>query len=43
LTSIHRFAAQAEMEAFHKDPMSLPMIMYHKNWPKNIEAMGEYF
>ncbi len=31
------------MEAFHKDPMSLPMIMYHKNWPKNIEAMGEYF
>jgi hypothetical protein len=42
LVSMHRLAAQAEMEASHKDPVSLP-IMVPKNRPKNFEAIDEFF
>ena len=39
---ICRLAAQAEMEASHKDPVTLPLINT-KNWPKNFEAIDKYF
>ncbi len=42
LVSVRRLAAQAEMEACHKDPLSLP-IMDPKDWPKNFEAIDEFF
>ena len=42
LVSVRRLAVKAEMEASHKDPVSL-LIMDPKNWPKNFEAIDEYF
>jgi hypothetical protein len=42
LVSVHRLAVKAEMEASHKDPVSL-LIMDPKNWPKNFEAIDDYF
>jgi hypothetical protein len=42
LVSVRRLVAQAEMEASHKDPVSLP-IMDPKSWPKNFEAINEFF
>jgi hypothetical protein len=41
LVSVHGLLAQAEMEASHKDPITLP-VMDLKNWPKNFEAIDEY-
>jgi hypothetical protein len=42
LVSVCGLSAQAEMEASHKDPTTLP-IMDPKNWTKNFEAIDEYF
>ena len=42
LASVRAFLAQAEMEASHKDPTTLP-VMDPKNWTKNFEAIDEYF
>jgi hypothetical protein len=42
LVSVRALSAQAEMEASHKDPITLP-IMDPKNWTKNFEAIDEYF
>jgi hypothetical protein len=42
LASVRAFSAQAEMEASHKDPTTLP-VMDPKNWTKNFEAIDEYF
>ena len=41
LVSVRGLSAQAEMEASHKDPITLP-IMDPKNWTKNFEAIDEY-
>jgi hypothetical protein len=42
LASVRAFSAQAEMEASHKDPTTLP-VMDPKSWTKNFEAIDEYF
>jgi hypothetical protein len=42
LVSVRGLLAQAEMEASHKDPTTLP-IMDPKNWTKNFKAIDEYF
>ena len=42
LLSVHGLLAQAKMEAFHKDPITLP-VMDPKKWTKNFEAIDEYF
>ena len=42
LVSVRALSAQAEMEASHKDPTTLP-VMDTKNWTKNFEAIDEYF
>ena len=42
LASVRALSAQAEMEASHKDPTTLP-VMDPKNWTKNFEAIDEYF
>jgi hypothetical protein len=42
LVSIQRLSAQAEMEAPHKDPSTLPTIEA-KNWPKTFKAFNKYF
>jgi len=41
LVSIRNLSAQAEMEASHKDPITL-QVMDLKNWPKNFEAINKY-
>jgi hypothetical protein len=41
LVSVQNLSAQAEMEASHKDPITLP-VMDLKNWPKNFEAIDKY-
>jgi hypothetical protein len=41
LASIRGLLVQAEMEASHKAPITLP-VMDLKNWPKNFEAIDEY-
>lgn len=41
LVSVRRLAVKAEMEASHKDPVSL-LITDTKNWPKNFEAIDDY-
>jgi hypothetical protein len=42
LVSVRALSAQAEMEASHRDPITLP-VMDPKNWTKNFEAIDEYF
>ena len=42
LVSVCALSAQAEIEASHKDPTTLP-VMDPKNWTKNFEAIDEYF
>jgi hypothetical protein len=38
LLSVRALSAQAEMEASHRDPITLP-VMDPKNWTKNFEAI----
>jgi len=40
--SVRALSVQAEMEASHRDPITLP-VMDPKNWTKNFEAIDEYF
>ena len=42
LLSVRALSAQAEMEASHRDPITLP-VMDPKNWTKNFEAIDEHF
>jgi len=42
LLSVCALLAQAEMEASHQDPITLP-VMDPKNWTKNFEAIDEFF
>jgi len=42
LLSVCALSAQAEMEASHRDPITLP-VMDPKNWTKNFEAINEFF
>ena len=42
LLSVCALSVQAEMEASHRDPITLP-VMDPKNWNKNFEAIDEYF
>ena len=42
LVSIHGLAAHAEMEASHKDPVTLPIIKA-KNLSMHFEVINKYF
>jgi hypothetical protein len=42
LLSVCALSVQTEMEASHRDPITLP-VMDPKNWTKNFEAIDKYF